>query len=131
MASEHVAVVRRAVEAVRRGDPEALIELCTEDVLLLPGRSVLLGGYSGPAGLRKFFADNAETYELFTVTSDEIFDAGDRVLAIGHVTVRPNGGGPEFSAPAAFVFAFEGGKIARAEDLRDRSAALRSVGLPA
>jgi ketosteroid isomerase-like protein len=81
--------------------------------------------------VRKFFADNAETYELFTVTSDETYDAGEQVVAIGRVTVRPLGGGPEATASAAFVFTFEHGKISRAEDLRDRSAALASVGLSA
>jgi ketosteroid isomerase-like protein len=129
VSSERVELVQRAEEAVRRGDAEALIGMCTDDVLLLPGRSALLGGYRGPAGVRKFFADNAETYELFTVTSDETYDAGEQVVAIGRVTVRPLGGGPEATASAAFVFTFEHGKISRAEDLRDRSAALASVGL--
>ena len=31
--SEHVEIVQRAEEAVRRGDAEALIGLCTDDVL--------------------------------------------------------------------------------------------------
>jgi ketosteroid isomerase-like protein len=131
MSSEHIEIVRRAEEAVRRGDAEALIGLCTDDVVLLPGRSALHGGYSGPAGVRKFFADNAETFEHFTVTSDEAYEAGGHVVAIGQVTSRARGGGPELTSPAAFVFTFENGKIARAEDLRDRAAALASVGLPA
>ena len=131
MPSEHVELVQRAVEAVRQGDADALIGLCTDDVLLLPGRSALLGDYRGPEGVRKFFADNAETYELFTVTSDETHDTGEHVVAIGRVTVRPRAGGPEATAPTAFVFTFEHGKIARAEDLRHRSAALASVGLSA
>jgi ketosteroid isomerase-like protein len=131
MSSEHVELVQRAEEAVRRGDAEALIGLCSDDILLLPGRSALHGGYTGAAGVRKFFADNAETFELFTVTSDETYEAGEQVVAIGQVTSRVLGGGPELTFPAAFVFTFEDGKIARAEDFRDRSAALASVGLPA
>jgi ketosteroid isomerase-like protein len=129
VSSEHVELVRRAEDAVRRGDAEALIGLCTGDVLLLPGRSALLGGYRGPEGVRKFFADNAETYDFFSVTSDETYEAGEQVVAIGRVTVRPRAGGPLATAPAAFVFTFAEGKIARAEDLRHRSAALASVGL--
>ena len=105
--------------------------MCTDDVLLLPARSALTGGYSGAAGLRKFFADNAETFELFTTTWDETYDAGEQVVMIGHVTARPLGGGPETTVPAAMVVTVEDGKISRVEDLRHRSAALASVGLPA
>jgi ketosteroid isomerase-like protein len=83
------------------------------------------------AGLRKFFVDNAETFEVFTTTWDETFDTGEQVVMIGRVTARPLGGGPEATVPAAMVITLEHGKIARVEDLRDRSAALASVGLPA
>jgi ketosteroid isomerase-like protein len=131
MSSEHVELVQRADAAMRRGDVEALIGMCTDDVLLLPARSALHGGYSGPAGLREFFVDNAETFELFTTTWDEAYDKGEQVVMIGRVTARPLGGGPEATVPAAMVVTLEHGKIARVEDLRDRSAALASVGLPA
>ena len=128
--SEHVEVVQRAANAMQRGDVDALMEVCTDDVLFLPGRSALQGGYVGAAGFRKWFADNAETFEVFTSTWTEIVEAGEQVVIIGQVTIRPRGG-PEASIPAAFVFTFENGNIARAEDLRDRSAALASVGLSA
>jgi ketosteroid isomerase-like protein len=131
MSAEHVELVQRADDAMRRADVEALIGMCTDDVLLLPARSALHGGYSGAAGLRKFFVDNAETFELFTTTWDETFDAGEQVVMIGHVTARPLGGGPETTVPAAMVVTLEHGKIGRVEDLRDRSVALASVGLPA
>jgi ketosteroid isomerase-like protein len=131
MSSEHVELVQRAAEAMRREDVEAVIGMCTDEVVFLPGRSAIHGGYTGPAGLRKYFADNAETFEVFTASWHETLEAGEQVVMIGHVTVRPLGGGPEATVPAAFVITFENGKIARAEDLRDRSAALASVELPA
>jgi ketosteroid isomerase-like protein len=129
MRSERVELIQRAADALRVGDVEALIGMCTDDVLFLPGRSALHGGYVGPAGLREWFADNAETFEVFTATWNEMIDAGEHVVMVGEVTVRPRGGGPEATVPAAFVCTFENGKIARAEDLRDRSAALASIGL--
>jgi ketosteroid isomerase-like protein len=131
MSSEHVELVQRADEAMRRGDVEALIGMCTADVLVLPARSALHGGYSGAAGVRKFFVDNAETFEVFTTTWDETFETGEQVVMIGRVTARPLGGGPEATVPAAMVVTLEHGKIARVEDLRHRSVALESVGLPA
>lgn len=109
---------------------DAIADMCTDDVLFLPGRSALHGGYVGPAGLRAWFADTAETFDMFTATWTETFDTGEQVVSVGHVTVRPRGGGPEATVPAAFVVSFQDGKIARAEDVRDRNAALASVGLP-
>src|SRR4051794_35461645 len=61
--------------------------MCTDDVLILPGPSALLGAITARPGCGKFFADNAETYELFTVTSDETYDAGE--TGCGH---RPRHG---------------------------------------
>ncbi|MEA2425114.1 MAG: hypothetical protein QOH13_1524, partial [Thermoleophilaceae bacterium] len=110
---------------------EALMGICTDDVVFLPGRSALHGDYIGAAGFRKWFADNAETFDVFTAAWEETYDAGDRVVNIGQLTVRPRGGGPEATVPAAFVVTFENGKIARAEDFRDRSAAHAFLGLPA
>jgi ketosteroid isomerase-like protein len=115
---------------MRDGNVDALTGMCTDDVLFLPGRSALQGEYVGPAGLRAWFADTAETFEVFTATWDEMLDAGEQVVSIGQVKVRPRGGGPEANIPAAFVVSFQYGKIARAEDLRDRNAALAFVGLP-
>jgi ketosteroid isomerase-like protein len=131
VASEHVELVQRVLSAMRDGDVDAVVGMCTDDVLFLPGRSALQGDYVGPTGLRKWFADNAETFEVFSATWNEMFDAGEQVVSIGQLTVRPRGGGPEANVPAAFVVSFRDGKIARAEDLRDREAALASVGLQA
>jgi ketosteroid isomerase-like protein len=91
-------------------DTAVILGLVSSERVELVQRA-LLGGYRGPAGVRKSFADNAETYELFTVTSDETYDAGEQVVAIGRVTVRPLGRGPEATPSAAFVFTFEHGKI--------------------
>lgn len=129
MSSENVEIVKKAAAAIERGDVEAIFELGTEDALYLPGRSALQGGYVGRAGMRKWLADTAETFEYYAADWTEFHDAGDKVVMIGTVTVRPRGGGPEARIPGAFVFTFEDGKIVRAEDLRDRTAALESVGL--
>jgi ketosteroid isomerase-like protein len=126
---EYVAIVRDHVDAFNRADVEALMAICSDDVLFLPGRSALQGGYRGEEGLRSFFADNADTFELIMVHLDEFHDAGDRVVGIGQVRIRPLGGGPETEIPAGIVYSFDGGKIVRVEDLRDRAAALSAVGL--
>src|SRR4051794_10968903 len=95
MSPEYVEIVREHVDAFNRADVEALMAICSDDVLFLPGRSALQGGYRGEEGLRSFFADNADTFEVITVRLDEFHDAGDRVVATGQVRIRPLGGGPD------------------------------------
>ena len=129
MSQEYVEIVREHVDAFNRADVAALMAICSDDVLFLPGRSALQGAYRGEEGLRSFFADNADTFERIAVRLDEFHDAGDRVVGIGHVQIRPLGGGPDTEIPNAVVYSFDGGKIVRVEDLRDRAAALQAVGL--
>ena len=131
MSDRNVETVQRSLNAFNRADVEALMEVCTEDFLFLPARSALHGGYRGEAGLRRFFEDNAETFEVFTVRIDEIHGAGDRVVAIGSLRVRPLGGGPEADISTAMVYTFEAGRVVRGEDFRERDAALRAAGLDA
>jgi hypothetical protein len=45
------------------------------------------------------------------------------------VLMRPLGGGPETDIPAAVVYTFEDGKMARVEDFRERDRALEAIGL--
>src|SRR4051794_8056510 len=72
--SDNVELVQRAAEALMRGDVEGVMEVCTADVLWLPGRSALQGGYTGASGMQKWLADNVETFEVFTATWNETFD---------------------------------------------------------
>jgi ketosteroid isomerase-like protein len=129
MTQENVDTVLRSADALSRGDLTALRNDSTEDSVFLPARSALHGGYRGEEGLRAFLADNAETFEVFVVHFDEVRDFGDRVLAVGSLRVRPLGGGPETDIPAAVVYTFEDGKMARVEDFRERDRALEALGL--
>jgi ketosteroid isomerase-like protein len=86
------------------------------------------GGYHGHDGLRKFWADNAENFELFRVEFSELRDLGDRVLAVGTIRIRGKSG-VETDIPTAGIATFRDGKLTRWEDFRDRRRALEAVGL--
>jgi ketosteroid isomerase-like protein len=88
VAPNNVELVRRGLDAFNRADVDALMELCSDDVVFLPARSALYGGYRGEEGLRRFFADNADTFEVFSVHYDEIHAAGDQLVAIGSLRLR-------------------------------------------
>lgn len=129
MSHENVETLRRAMEAGNRGDHEAALRDVAEDIVFLPARSAFEGGYHGHEGMRRFWADNDESFELFEVHFTDMRDLGDRVLAIGTVHVRGRAGGVDTEIPAAGVVTFADGKISRWEDHRDARSALQAVGL--
>ena len=131
MPERNIEAAKRTWDAFNRRDAAAMMEDCSQDFVLVPGRSVLSGEFHGEAGLRRYFEDTAETFAVFAVRMDEIHGAGDRVVVIGTLRIRPFGGGPEADVPTAILYTFSAGKLIRAEDLRERDVALRAAGFDA
>jgi ketosteroid isomerase-like protein len=131
MSEEYVRLTRRALEALDDGDVEAAVGVCHPEIEFLPLRAALVGAYRGHEGLREFFADTAESFELFHVEIDEVRDLGDRVLALGALRVRTSGGGPEATTVLAAVTEFRDGLLVRVEDFGDRARAFEAAGLEA
>ena len=65
MSQENVERFWEGIDALRRGDTEAIFDVVSEDVVWIPARSAVEGAYHGHAGLRRFLADNAENFEVF------------------------------------------------------------------
>ncbi len=121
---------RRVHEAWNRGDVEAGLRDVAEDVVFLPARSAVEGAYRGHDGLRRFWADNTENFEVFQVSYSDVRDLGGRILAIGTIRIRGRGGGVETDIPTAGVATVdEEGKLARWEDFREASLAMEAAGL--
>src|ERR1700686_3802423 len=96
------------------GDVEYAMRHSTEDVVLIAARSAVEGPFVGHEGVRKFFADNAENFELFQVRIDDVRDLGDdRVLGIGIIHIRGRGGGVETDIPMAGIATYRDGKLSR------------------
>lgn len=116
--------------AVNEGDVDYVIQHSTEDVTILAARSAVEGPLEGHEGIRRFFADNVESFDIFRMAIEETRDLGDgRVLAFGTIHIRGNGGGVETDIPTAGITTFRDGKLSRWEDLRERSLALEAAGL--
>ena len=131
MSLENVEVVRLAFASYNRRDLDAVLELATEDYLLLPAvaGSVETGGIRGREGLGRYFEMIDETWEEFRINADEFRDLGERVLAIGHTEGRGRGSGAVVDAPYAAIFDFRDGKWWRAQGYLDHDEALRAAGL--
>jgi uncharacterized protein len=129
MSQENVEIVRRQADAVNRRDVDAVLSDMDPEIEFIPRRAAVQGTYHGHKGIRDFFADTFETFDLFEATNEEIHDLGDRIVSIGKLRIRGKGGGVEVTVPTAIVLALRNGKIVRFEDFSERSRALEAVGL--
>ena len=129
MPQENVDAFRRAAQAISSGDVETALGIVTDDVVVRALRSGVEGEYRGRAGVRRFFADNAENFDIFRLDYEDVRDLGDRVLAIGSIHIRGKGGGVETDFPSAGIATFRDGKLVRWEDFRERRLAVEAAGL--
>ena len=130
MSQENVEAFRAGEDAINRGDLEAALELVDPEVVFEPLRAPVSGAYYGPDGIRKFFADTADSFDRFRVEHRDIRDLGDdRVLAIGTMHARVRQGGVETEATSAGIATYRGGRLVRWKDYGDRAEALEAAGL--
>ena len=130
MSQENVETFRAGEDAINRGDLEAALALVDPEVVFEPLRAPVSGAYYGPDGIRKFFADTADSFDRFRVEHRDIRDLGDdRVLAIGTMHARVRQGGVETEATSAGIATYRGGRLVRWKDYGDRAEALKAAGL--
>jgi ketosteroid isomerase-like protein len=131
MSGDHVDLVRRSFELIAIPDLDAVLELYTEDVEFLPltGTRVESGGYIGHAGVREYFQEAEEVWELMRPHAETFETVGDDVVAIGGCAVRGRGSGAVTDSPMAWVITVRDGRIARHRGYRTAEEALQEVGL--
>lgn len=88
--SENVALVSSSFEAMCNWDVDALLRLYAPDVELLPltGTRVESGGYRGHAGVRAYFEEARDLWDVLESEGVEYRHLGDRVLVAGRCRVR-------------------------------------------
>ena len=129
MSRGNAGVVEEAVEALNRGDIEAALLVVDDDVVWVPQRSVVEGAYRGHEGVRRWFAQTQQTFEVFEWDLRETLDLGDRIVAIGSVHIRGRSSAVETDIPFAGIGWYEHGKLVRWEDFGERRLALEAAGL--
>jgi ketosteroid isomerase-like protein len=85
--------------------------------------------YRGHAGLREVFADLREAWERNELIPQEIVDAGNPIVILGHILLRARGSGIEFDTPIGSVLWVHRGLIVRQRDFADWDEALRIAGI--
>jgi ketosteroid isomerase-like protein len=128
--STRVETVRRAHEALNRGDIEALLAECDPDFRLdMSDRVLNPDVYDGHEGIRRFLIEVHEAWETFTWEPEELFESDDLVLSLVHSTGRGRGSGLELDRRAAIIWTVSAERAVALRFFRDRAAAREAVGL--
>jgi ketosteroid isomerase-like protein len=134
MSRGNVEIVRRAYDAWNAGDYTAFFAGMDDEIeFVLPEGGMNDGTYRGRREVRQFLESYVESFENFRVTPEELFEAGDKVVAFVRQSGRGRASGIETEARPAHVMTFRGGKVSRLEVFPDREkqAVLEAVGLRA
>jgi ketosteroid isomerase-like protein len=136
VSQENVEVVRRAIEANRSDDVEAVVEaLVAISDPSIEYTSVMAAvestTYRGHDGIRRYVSDLADSWGERRMEAEEVFEVdGDTVVAVFRThTVGRRQRGRGRVAPRAAVFALSQGKLTRARTYPNRDEALEAVGL--
>ena len=109
---------------------DRLAELVHPEMVFHPIRAPVTGDYYGLAGLEKFLADNAETFDLFEVASEEQVRLDDnRWYSSGTARIRGRGGQVDTTVVTAGIATFKDGLLVSWYDYGDRTAAREAAGL--
>ena len=123
MSQENVELMRGLYEAFGRGDVQTVlgrmdeaIEWNEADNFLYADRNPYVGPQAVLAGV---FARLGEDWEVFEVKPEELLDAGDRVVALGHYNAKYKATGKEVRAQFAHVWGVRGGMVTSFQQYTD------------
>jgi ketosteroid isomerase-like protein len=123
-------IVRRAHDALNRGDAEGLAALCAPDFRLdMSDRVFNPEVYFGHDGIRRFMAEVHEVWETFTWEPTDIKEADDVVLALVHSVGHGRVSGLDIDRRSAMLWRIPDETLLALTFYRDPSAARRAAGI--
>ena len=130
MSQENMEVVRHAHQALNDGDIDALLALCDVDFRLdMSDRIFNPAVYEGHDGIRRFYSEVRDIWDSYVWEPEELLEAGDNVVALLRSTGRGRGSGVEVERRTAMVWTVPAGRATALRFFRDRTEALKAVGL--
>ena len=127
MSQENIDAFLRGTDAINRGEVD-IPQFVHPEVVFEPLRSATEGAYVGYDGMRRFFDDTEDMFEIFEPSYPEVRDLGDCMVAIGSIRIRARGSGVEVDVPSAAVVEYRDGLLWRYKDYGDIRAALSAAG---
>jgi ketosteroid isomerase-like protein len=130
MSQENVELARSALSRWNAGERRFPDEEIHPEVVVV-SRGVLDKSVHGRAGIRGYLREIDEQFDEWTTVMEDWRDAGDFVVALGHVRLHGRRSGVAFDQPVGFLFEFRGRQLSRFETfLGEPAAALKAAGLP-
>jgi ketosteroid isomerase-like protein len=134
MSEENVEAFKRVVEAINRGDVEAVLQELDPAIEWHMTIQESIGGeaavYQGHDGVREYFRDMDEAFTEVELDHGELRDLGDRVLAFGSFRTRGRHSGAVIESPLAVLAeANADGKGTKVLTYLDPEEALEAAGL--
>jgi ketosteroid isomerase-like protein len=125
MPSDNVDLVRRAHQALNRGDIDALLALCHEDFRLdMSDRIFNPAVYEGHGGIKRFYSEVRDVWEVYVWHPEELIETGSEVVALLRSSGRGRESGAEVERATAMVWSVRDGQLSALRFFRDRGAAL-------
>jgi ketosteroid isomerase-like protein len=130
MSDRNVELVRGLFAQWSAGNYEAIAEVADADAEIY-SRFASLGGepYTGPDGVRRWVAEIEATFDRFDVRTSDFRDLGDRVLALGSISLAGKASGIAIEQPMGWLFELSDGKLARMFFYSSHAEALEAAGL--
>ena len=132
MSQENVALVRGIYDSFAAGDVPAVLGAMSPDIVWNEAENFPLADrnpYVGPdAILQGVFARLGADWDGFAVAVDEILDAGDTVVALGHYHGSCRATGKPIRAQLVHVWRLAGGKATGFQQYTDTLQAARAAG---
>jgi ketosteroid isomerase-like protein len=132
VSEEIVETVRDAFETYNRGDLDAFLEYCADDIdyRAVEGAPDDHGPIHGKEALRAFMQDWLDTFDDFRAEPVELIEAGeDKVIAVVRISGRAKLSGVETDLTYAELWTFRDGKVAWGRQYWTRDEALEAAGL--
>lgn len=121
-------IIQQVYEAFATDGFDRVLELCDPECVVTQDTALPWGGrHQGIDGVVTFGASLGGTVHS-VVTSDELFEAGDRVIQSGRSRGTVLANGATFDVPEVHVWTLRDGKVTAAEFYIDTPAMLRALG---
>jgi ketosteroid isomerase-like protein len=133
MSEDGSEVIRSSFEAIRTRDIDALVALYDPNSEFRPLTGTLIesGGYRGHEGIRAYFQEVDQVWEMMDPYAEDLRVHGEIVVAIGGCRVRGRESGAEADTPMAWVFRLRDGLILSTQAFSRAEEALSAAGLVA
>ena len=129
MSAAPTLLVRRAYDALTRGDVPGVVDCLADDAECVLSDETPYGGvWRGPDGIARGIRDIAAHYEELVIEVSEVVGDGDTVVVLGHIHGRALGGGNLWQ-PFAHVVRVRDGRIRHMTAYADATKPLRALGL--